>query len=272
MVHRLGRVALLVLLPLLLTSCLLTPGKFTSKLVINADRSFTFSYQGEVIALDPTEGLGKGALDDKSSDEAEPTGDGSDADTAKPTAWAAQDQEREQVLAPPPPPPGSPPSADKAAQEARKQEEKDRKLRAVADALRKERGYRSVEYVGKGKFVVDYQISGSLTHNFIYPFNIDAEAIFPFIALELRGPDLVRVKAPAFGSESAGKDAIPGAGDTGSRKAIDGTFTLETNAEIVSQNNEDGAKTTAGRKTISWRITPITKDAPTAVLRMGPVK
>ncbi|MBN9918207.1 hypothetical protein JND32_15015, partial [Listeria monocytogenes] len=45
------------------------------------------------------------------------------------------------------------------------------------------------------------------------------------------------------------------------------TFTLDTDAEIVSQNQEDGAVTTGTRKTVTWKATPTTKDAPTAVLR-----
>ena len=42
---------------------------------------------------------------------------------------------------------------------------------------------------------------------------------------------------------------------------------LDTDAEIVSQNQEDGAVTTGTRKTVTWKATPTTKDAPTAVLR-----
>ena len=50
--------------------------------------------------------------------------------------------------------------------------------------------------------------------------------------------------------------------------ALDGTFTLDTDAEIVSQNNEDGPQPAGGRKTISWKVSPLTRDAPTAVLRL----
>jgi len=38
------RLAALIAAPLLLAGCLLTPGKFTSKLTINADRGFTYAY------------------------------------------------------------------------------------------------------------------------------------------------------------------------------------------------------------------------------------
>lgn len=261
MLQSICRFALLVTAPLLLSSCLLTPGKFTSKLVINADRSFTFGYQGEVIALDPGSEFGKGLGGNNDPNDTEnfdpPAEDESEA-AFTPVAWAAQGEDG-----------AKPEGQDDAAKEAAR----DTKLRAVADALRKEQGYRSVEYVGKGKFNIDYQISGTLTHSFIYPFNIDAEAVFPFLAIELRNGGTVRVKAPAFGSDSSSSSdamgSMGGSGGTGARKSVEGSFTLETDAEIVSQNNEDGATTAGGRKTIVWKVTPLTKDAPTAVLRLA---
>ena len=54
---KLFRLAALLAAPLLLASCLLSPGKFVSSLDIRKDRSFTFAYQGEIILLDPGEGI-----------------------------------------------------------------------------------------------------------------------------------------------------------------------------------------------------------------------
>lgn len=222
-----------VLSPLLLWGCVLTPGKFASTLSIGADRSFTFTYKGEVIALDPSSAM-KG-LGDKAE---------SDGDKDAPKTDAPKSAE------------------DEAAGEA--------KNREIAAALSKEAGYRSVVYQGKGKFLIDYAVSGTLTHSFVFPYNSDAEAIFPFLAIEVRQGGLVRVKAPGF----AGKQDSPGGGmgtpTADASKFLDGTFTLDTDAEIVSQNNEDGAKTVGGRRQIAWRATPLTKDAPTAVLRLKP--
>ena len=49
-------------------------------------------------------------------------------------------------------------------------------------------------------------------------------------------------------------------------------ITLTTDAEIVMHNNEAGPKPgPGGMKTLSWRVTPLTKDAPTASLRLAPV-
>ena len=52
---------------------------------------------------------------------------------------------------------------------------------------------------------------------------------------------------------------------------LDGTFTLTTDAEVVSQNNEGGATAGPNGKTITWKASPLTKDAPMAVLRVAPL-
>jgi len=122
--------------------------------------------------------------------------------------------------------------------------DEDAKLRSIADALAKEEGFRSARYVGGRKFLIDYAISGRLDHSFVFPFNIDAQAVFPFLAIELRKDGKVRVQAPGFANASekgGGMAAGMGSGMDDSAKSLDGSFTLTTNAEIISQNQEDGA-------------------------------
>lgn len=209
------RIAAALTAPLLLAGCLLAPGKFMSTFTVNADRSFTFTYQGEVHAV------------------GEPNMAG----------------------------------ADKAPDEKKKAEQEARN-RAIAEALTKEAGYRSVRYVGDGKFLIDYRIAGTLTHNFTFPFNADAQAVLPFVVAELRANGTVRVKAPGFAAasrETGQLTDMPGM-DANSAK-LDGTFVVDTDAEIVSTNNEDGPADTGGRKTLGWRATPLTREAPTVVLR-----
>ncbi|MEP6784868.1 MAG: hypothetical protein ABI898_03905 [Sphingomonadales bacterium] len=229
-----GRIVLALLAPFMLLGCVLTPGKFVSSLSINADRTFAFAYKGEVIAINPSTAM-------KSSDEA--TDSEKNDGAAKPDEAPAEDN--------------------------------DAKFRAMAESLSKEVGYRSVIYRGKGKFDIDYAITGHLDHGFMFPYNTDAEAVFPFLAVEIHQGGLVRVKAPGFANSKS--DAMSGAaGGLGSSstadaaKFLDGVFTIDTDAEIVSQNTEDGAKAAGKRKTISWKATPLTKDAPTAVIRVKP--
>ncbi len=234
---KLLRAALVLVAPLVLWGCVLTPGKFVSSLTINADRTFSFAYKGEVVAVDPSSSM-KGMAD--SSDAKSGEGEATKAEVAKPDAIA--------------------------------EAEADAKNREIATALSKEAGYKSVVYRGKGKFDIDYAVSGSLTHAFLFPFNADAQAVLPFLMVEVRQGGTVRVRAPGFASNQSsaqsmgGLGGMAGAGDTS--KYLDGVFTLDTNAEIVSQNNEDGAKSVGARKQIVWRATPLTKDAPTAVLRL----
>ena len=222
-----ARLAALLLLPVALASCVLAPGKFTSTLTVNADRSFAFSYIGEVI-------------------NAEPDGD------------AMSDQNS---------------SDDNPAETAKNKAEADAKNRAIAAKLSKEAGYRKVAYLGDGVFMIDYTVSGRLDHAFVWPFNIDAEVILPFIAIELRQDGVVRVKAPAFANEgksaSPGISGMPGAESLQGPSRLDGVFTLDTDADIISQSSEDGVKLAGGRKTMVWQSTPTLKTAPTAVLRLG---
>jgi hypothetical protein len=137
--------------------------------------------------------------------------------------------------------------------------------KALAEALSKEAGYRKVEYRGNDVFFVDYQISGRLDHAFLFPFNSDAEVIFPFVVAELRANGNVRIKAPAFAKSGSRMDM---SGMDSKNDRIKGTFTITTDAELVSQNNEDGATTGPdGRKSIVWKIDPTTADAPTATIK-----
>lgn len=249
-----GKIVAALAAPLLLAACVLTPGKFTSTLTVNKDRSFAYTYVGEVIAFDFgkefAEGM-KSGLEQKDA-AATPTHAGFAPDEDKPDDDKLGDDK-----------------PDDAATAAKKKAEFDAKCRAIAAALTREAGYRKAEYVGDGKFLIDYAITGKLTHNFIYPFNIDAEAVFPFIALELRADGKVRMKAPAFAKEGAGTTGtggLGGMGDMGPASRLDGTFTLDTDAEIVSQNEENGVTTLAGRKRVVWTVTPLNRTAPMAVL------
>jgi hypothetical protein len=239
-----GRLAVAVGCMTLLSGCLLTPGKFTSTLDIKRDRSFTFTYVGEVIAQPPSSST--------------------DGDNSLTPEAPSPDKAVMMRIASPKKPA---PAADPAAKDAQK-------MQALAETLSREYGYRSVKYLGNYRFAVDYQVSGRLTHAFLFPFNIDGEVIVPFLAIELRDKDRARLKAPGFANDDSKGMGMPGmGGGMGSSpgkdaaSALDGTFTLTTDAEIVSQKENGAQVLPDGRKRIVWRATPQTKDAPTAVLR-----
>ncbi|MGZ8359487.1 MAG: hypothetical protein ACXWUX_03110 [Allosphingosinicella sp.] len=228
-----ARLALALAAPLLLTACLLTPGRFTSTLDIGRDRSFTFTYIGEVVLNDPGSFMAAGAQPMLEEPEEDAHGDGN-------------------VVRETPRPPERPTEISEAQR------------RQIIEALSRETGYRSVEYVGENRFRVDYSISGRLDRNFVYPVNIDAAAIFPWIAVELRRDGTARMTALAFGDGDMGDAMRTGAAEANRHR--EGTFTLTTDADLVMHNNEEGTSPGA-RTTVSWRVTPTTRDAPTAVVR-----
>ena len=229
---------------LALSACLVTPGKFESTLDIRADRQFSFTYKGEILASD-MKGLESSPATPGEETEPQPK------DSAYTNAAFTTGQEERF--------------------DASNAHGDETQMRGIAAALSKEKGFRSVRYMGRNRFEIDYAISGRLTHSFLFPFNSDAKIILPFVAVELRGDDRVRVKAPGYSSnfdQSAPPMAQGGSGNDAA-KALDGVFTLTTAAEIISQNQEDGAQTVAQGKRILWKITPLTTEAPTATLRVS---
>lgn len=245
---KLFRIATVLALPLLLAACLLTPGKFTSTLDIKRDRSFTFTYVGEAILIDPSESLGD-AVKEGAKDSGEEGDEAVDKASFTPVAFVQEGKAE--------------PKADKP-----ETAESIAKRKAIAASLMKEPGYRSVAYLGKGKFSVDYAMSGKLDRAYIFPFNLDAEMAFPWVAIEPRKDGTVRVKAGGFGSQS--NDSVPGRSNPFDEAALErrGTFTLTTDAALVMQNNEDGAVPGTGSATkVVWTVTPTSKTVPTAVIR-----
>nr|WP_218036617.1 hypothetical protein [Sphingobium sp. EM0848] len=244
------RTAAVLTASLLLSACLVTPGKFDSTLDIRADRSFSFTYKGEILASDIGKGLGPAPSSEDPIDGTPPKEQPSRLHTAL--------QSKEQ---------------GKAEERFDNKEGKsdEQQMQGIAAALAKEKGFRSARYMGNHRFEIDYAISGKLTHAFLFPFNSDAQIVLPFVAVELRGDDRVRVKAPGYSNGyDKSQNPMGGSGSDDAAKALDGTFTLTTNAEIVSQNQEDGAQDTPQGKRIIWKVTPLTNEAPAATLRVKP--
>jgi hypothetical protein len=240
------RFAFVAAAALTLSSCILSPGKFVSTLHIAKDRSFTFTYVGEVILLDPAAAMQQGMQDGLAS--AAPSSDEGAEGEDDMTANSADS-------APPAPAAPAPETAQQVAE-----------AKAVAEALSKEVGYRSVQYLGRNKFRVDYSMTGKLDRSFVYPVNMDAKSIIPWIAVEVRKDRTARLMAMAFGEQSTD---MGGAGKPDSSpKERDGTFTFTTDAELVMQNNEEGMAPGPGKKVV-WRITPTSKTVPTAVVRFA---
>ena len=251
------RFAFVAAAALTLSSCILSTGRFVSTLHIAKDRSFTFTYAGEVILLDPASAMTKGMEDGlaKAGEGAEP-GEGGMVDLD--AVGNVSDDVTGNMAEPSKP---AAPAAESAKSIA--------EAKAVAEALSKEVGYRSVEYLGNNKFRVDYSMTGKLDRSFAYPLNMDAKSIIPWIAIEVRKDRTARVMAIAFGDQDMDMGAAGSAANPDSQpKERSGTFTFTTDAELVMQNNEEGLAPGPGKKVV-WKVTPASKTVPTAVVRFA---
>lgn len=247
------RFAFVAAAALTLSSCILSPGKFVSTLHIAKDRSFTFTYVGEVILLDPASAMQQG-MEDGLNSAGEPAEGGMIDLDADGVGNAADD-----VV-------GNTADISKPAAPAAESAKSIAEAKAVAEALSKEVGYRSVEYLGKNKFRVDYSMTGKLDRSFVYPVNMDAKSIIPWIAVEVRKDRTARIMAIAFGDQDM--DMGSAAKPDSQPKERDGTFTFTTDAELVMQNNEEGMAPGPGKKVV-WKVTPASKTVPTAVVRFA---
>jgi hypothetical protein len=268
---------MLALFCLFLTSCLLAPGKFTSALEIHKDGQFSFSYTGEIHML----ALSKLAIESAGADATFRPGpchksDGLEVRPCTAAEIAAQQrtwqQERGQaaekrrrdaesmkaLLG------GIDPSNPKAAEE-------------LAQRLRRQAGWKRVDYKGDGLFDVDFAISGRLDHDFTFPTIERFPMANAFVQIALRNDGTVRLDAPGFGAASAGEPfrgmmqgmtAKDANGPT--FPEIDGHFTIHTDGTILANNTDEGPRTDSGGQRLDWTVNQRTSAPPMALIRLTP--
>lgn len=282
-------VALAACSALLLTGCLLTPGKFSSTLDIRTGGAFTYRYDGEIhlLALSKLAQMGR----DEAAAEfaAEPCYDDdlaerecTDAEIAdQKRAWdegaAARKQKEEQEAASVRAMLGGIDPADPAAAEE------------LAARLRRQVGWTRVDNKGDGLFEVSFSLTGRIDHDFLFP-SIEG---FPmsnfFVLVSRRQGGTVRVTAPGFAPQSSGNpfEAMMGPmmagggtppdnaedGKSADAKAprmpvMDGTFTITTDGEVLANNTDEGPSTGAAGKTLMWPVNVRTRQPPTALIRI----
>ena len=287
---RAAAATLLASLSLMLTGCFITPGKFTSELVLGPDQDFTFTYDGEIffLGLSQLAEMGEGAKEftpepcyvDGTFEERECTPNELEGQRS---AWDA--------------------GADQRAAEATQKAEQMSALVGGIDAndpeatakfielLLRQNGWNSVEDKGNGVFDVSYSLSGKLTHDFMFPVIEDVPSTNPFVQIFLRNGNVARINAPGFSSQNddnplgammgglagmAGMAAMApeGSGPEGGMPdfpTIEGTFTIRTSQgmNIRANNTDEGAASTSAGEVLTWEISPRTKAAPTALIEMG---
>lgn len=264
-------------LALLVAACIFVPGKFTSQLDLRNDRSFRFTYSGEIVMIPLQKaketGFTPDACHDDNYDERPCTGDEL---ARQKTSWeesrarkAKSDAQAAKALLG-----GIDPNDPRAGED-------------VAAKLRRQVGWNKVVYKGDGRFDVDFAIQGRLDHDFAFPTIEGLAMANPFVQLSLRQDGSVRMDAPGFGP-SKGTDGMMGAmlagigGDDSSGSAdgstgaadgpseADGTFTVLTDGEILANNTDEGPQAAPGGRRLVWAVNPRTPAAPTALVRLKP--
>ncbi|WP_394726903.1 hypothetical protein [Altererythrobacter sp. GH1-8] len=271
--------------PLLLTGCLISPGKFASTLDLNDDGTFAFTYEGEIffLGLSQLAQMGNAAeqfeaeecYDEDTFEQRECTADEIAAQRAE---WDAGAEER----------------AAKARKDAEEMAammggidpsdpEATEKLRKL---LLRHRGWNRVEIKGNGVYDVSYAVSGQLGHDFMFPTIEGFPATKPFVQIVLRDENTVRVNAPGFAADDgsnpmgammggmAGLGGLAAMANEDADKLPDlpvmaGTFTIRTTGEILANNTDEGASSTGDTRVLSWDVDAGTSSAPTALVRFN---
>ena len=287
---RLSATMLVAALSMVLTGCFVTPGKFDSTLVLNKDESFSFTYTGEIFFL----GLSQMAMmgdtiepefyesscyDDDSFDERECTKEElaqqrADWDAGQEERKASKEKEAKEMAA-------MLGGIDPTDPEAGKQ---------LAVKLERQRGWNSVEYVGDGLFNVDFAINGMLSHDISFPVMENIPVPKPFVQVVLRKGNQVRVNAPAFAADETSNpmaagmagmmaglgNAMSEGGEEAAEEAavpampvMQGTFTILTDGQILANNTDEGPSDLATGQAMIWEVSPMTKAAPTALIKLG---
>ncbi|MEQ5788821.1 hypothetical protein J3454_13050 [Erythrobacter sp. NFXS35] len=292
---RLHAAALLTGFALLLTGCFMSPGKFTSQLQLTGPDSFSFTYDGEIffLGLSKLAQMGAGAEESFTAEcQDDDTFEARDCTPAEEAeqraAWEAGAAERaaerkkeaEQMAAVMG---GIDPSDPEAAKE-------------LVRLLERQRGWERVVHKGDGLFDVTYTVTGTLSHDFLFPTIEGFPATNPFVQIILRDGGQVRINAPGFAAQSGDNPMMGGMGGMGSLAGLaamgasgdsadsgaevaqlpglpvmEGTFIvrLAPGMRILANNTDEGPSVNAGSKVLTWAISPRTAQAPTALVVAG---
>lgn len=155
--------------------------------------------------------------------------------------------------------------------------------------IKKQKGWREVIHKGDGLFVVDYAISGRIDQDYTFPVIEKVQGVTPFIVATARANNAVRIDAPAFAaggqsgfmSGSIGGllpiiQALGAAGDSEEGKMLatlprpEGTFTIRTDGDILTNNTEDGPSVSGAMRVLEWQINARRDRAPEALIMLSP--
>lgn len=276
-IRRAGAALLACGLAALLSACFITPGKFVSTLDIRKDGHFTYTYKGEIFML------AFAALDEADKDEEFTPSTCYNDDSSEERDCSKQElaQQRKDW---------DDAATDRAARRKREADEMRAFLGGIdpndpqapekfAEKLRRQTGWNNVVHKGAGLFDVDYSVQGKLTYDFAFPTMEQVTNSNPFLQLASRKDGTVRMDAPAFGGSASDPLRMAalgkGLGDSSSSDDLpnmpkmSGTFTLTTDATILSNNTDDGPQADPAGKKMQWAVGGAeTRAAPMALIQL----
>ena len=241
------RWALALVAPLLLTGCLLIPGKFESQLRLMNDGTYSFTYNGQMQMAEGDDNpmSSQSGMADDDADNG-----GQQDDDQKNLAMSA-------IFG------GAVPGDDEG-------------LKKFAEQLAKYDGWNKVEYVGNNLFEVEYAVSGNFDQMFAFPTMPGATMQFPFVQIIRRSGGELEVLTPAMagpGGLAGAMGPMPMGGSSEKRKMepIDGVFTIVTDGEVLTNNTEDGLTLSGGTKNMRWKVdgTSGPDGSPRAIIKLA---
>lgn len=282
-IKRLAGLAALTAIALLLSACLLSPGKFVSTLDLRRSGDFAFTYKGEISLI----GVAQMARMNKPA--------GGNATFAPTSCQDSEGKDRpctraelaEQKRA-----------WEQERQEARQREQREtdkvkamlggldptdpRSLEEFAARLHRQAGWRAVTYKGDGLFDVDFAMTGKLDHDFVFPVIERFPTMNTFVQLLRRNDGKVRIDAPGFAPSAnnsmlswlalgnmSGMREVNRDGPPPGQPQIDGSFSLTTDGQVLTNNTDAGARTVPAGQQLDWTVNVRSAAAPMALVRLG---
>ena len=274
------KIAVIAAAALLLWSCVLVPGKFDAALSVRRDGSFTYRYTGEMVLL-------------TSHATGDTAGDESAADLFDPDAQVCVETVPDDValMGPPKGTCTEGQIAEKRSEWETLKEAREASRRQDAEAAKTmlggldpddpatmeefarriegHEGWKRVRHKGKGVFDVHYEIAGRLDRDFVYPAFPEVDFVIPFIHVSKLAGNRVRVTAPAFVQRGSGLPPIMGGASSPlSPVKAEGSFTLTTDARIVTNNTREGPAGPAAAQVLTWKVGALDKEKPQALLQL----
>jgi len=287
-----------------LSGCFLVPGKFGADVDIRKAGDFNVAYKGEILFQMPDDMFG-GKREAKAWNDAFATcyasgrtstdeyasGDTRAISMEAPSEESSEEADNREVACS-----SKQIATMRSAFEASQKEAAEKKAKEADDmaqlfgfngagdeanqkfaaALMKYEGWKSVTYRGKGVFDVDYRYSGKLTHDYIFPIFPKTDIIIPFVMIRKRADGSIAVSAPgligggmkALASRAKSLGQATGSKDMPDSPRTEGTFTITTDGEVLSNNTEDGPAPVAGGKSMKWEVNPVTERLPEALIKI----